>query len=87
MVNEELNEFDNDEELKDYEETKNVVKLDFVTMIFFLSAIHPKEHSKVIKKIAERMKVGGCLLFRDYGLFDLAMMRFIKKKKGIIDID
>ncbi|CDW90489.1 UNKNOWN [Stylonychia lemnae] len=62
-------------------------KLDFVTMIFFLSAIHPSEHPQVINKIAQKMKKGGSILFRDYGAYDLAMMRFINKKKGIIDLD
>ena len=56
-------------------------------MIFFLSAIHPNEHSQVLLKIASRVKKGGHVLFRDYGAYDLAMMRFIKKKKGIIDLE
>ena len=61
--------------------------LDFITMIFFLSAIHPQEHEQVMRKLARKLKVGGCVLFRDYGAYDLAMLRFIKKKKGIIDIE
>lgn len=61
--------------------------IDFTTMIFFLSAIHPKEHEQVIRKIALKMKVGGHILFRDYGAYDLAMLRFINKRKGILDID
>ena len=61
--------------------------IDFITMIFFLSAIHPVEHEQVIKKLARLLKIGGCILFRDYGAYDLAMLRFIKKRKGILDID
>ena len=60
--------------------------LDFTTMIFFLSAIHPKEHFNVLSKICSCMKPGGHILFRDYGAYDLAMLRFIKKKKGILDL-
>lgn len=61
--------------------------IDFTTMIFFLSAIHPSEHLQVMQKIALKMKIGGHILFRDYGAYDLAMMRFINKRKGILDID
>lgn len=61
--------------------------IDFITMIFFLSAIHPAEHEQVIKKLARCLKVGGSILFRDYGAYDLAMLRFINKGKGILDID
>ena len=60
--------------------------LDFVTMIFMLSAIHPDEQQKVIKKLALKLKQGGHILFRDYGAYDLAMMRFIRKKKGLVDL-
>ncbi len=52
-----------------------------------LSAIHPSEHLSVMKKLASKLKVGGHVLFRDDGAYDLAMMRFINKKKGIIDLE
>ena len=61
--------------------------IDFTTMIFFLSAIHPDEHFQVLTKIAQKMKSGGCVLFRDYGAYDLAMLRFINKRKGILDLE
>jgi methyltransferase-like protein 6 len=61
--------------------------IDFITMIFFLSAIHPLEQEQVIRKLALKLKPNGCILFRDYGAYDLAMLRFIKKKKGIIDLE
>eukprot|EP00347_Sterkiella_histriomuscorum_P012412 403368679 len=89
MVTEELHEFDQEEIINEENKQQQIIpeiKLDFVTMIFFLSAIHPQEHKNVVQKLADRMNLGGVILFRDYGLFDLAMMRFIKKKKGIIDL-
>ena len=61
--------------------------IDFTTMIFFLSAIHPDHHESVLNKLHLKLKQGGHILFRDYGAYDLAMLRFIKKRKGIIDID
>ena len=62
-------------------------KLEIITVIFMLSAIHPNEHVSVMQKLASKTKVGGHILSRDYGAYDLAIMRFINKKKGIIDLD
>lgn len=53
--------------------------LDFITMIFFLSAVHPADHAKVVQKLAKLLKKGGYMMFRDYGAYDLAMMRFVNK--------
>eukprot|EP00350_Pseudokeronopsis_sp_OXSARD2_P002959 CAMPEP_0170554322 /NCGR_PEP_ID=MMETSP0211-20121228/12172_1 /TAXON_ID=311385 /ORGANISM="Pseudokeronopsis sp., Strain OXSARD2" /LENGTH=95 /DNA_ID=CAMNT_0010863277 /DNA_START=486 /DNA_END=770 /DNA_ORIENTATION=+ len=57
-------------------------------MIFFLSAINPDDHLSVLKKLANLLKPGGCILLRDYGAYDMVMMRFIRKQKGrIIDLE
>ena len=56
-------------------------------MIFCLSAIHPNDHLSVMKKLSNLLRKGGCILFRDYAAYDLAMMRFINKSKGIVDLE
>ena len=50
--------------------------VDIVSCVFVLSAIHPEKHSIVLKNIRSVLRPGGCLLFRDYGVGDMAMVRF-----------
>ncbi|XP_065170385.1 tRNA N(3)-methylcytidine methyltransferase METTL6 isoform X2 [Atheta coriaria] len=51
-------------------------KVDVATLIFVLSAVHPDKFVTALKNIYECLKPGGVLLFRDYGLHDMAQLRF-----------
>lgn len=50
--------------------------VDVATLIFVLSAIHPDKFQKVAQNMYNALSSGGILLFRDYGLYDMAQLRF-----------
>ncbi|PKI41351.1 hypothetical protein CRG98_038237 [Punica granatum] len=60
--------------------------LDFVTLIFTLSAIPLHMMPSALMKCFSVLKPGGFLLFRDYGLFDMTMLRFeLDKRVGFCE--
>ncbi|OIR57695.1 MAG: methyltransferase-like protein [Amphiamblys sp. WSBS2006] len=53
--------------------------VDFVFLVFVLSAIRPSKVEATLRKIHGVMKEGGTLFFRDYAVGDLAQLRFKEK--------
>ncbi|KAJ3688890.1 hypothetical protein LUZ61_018054 [Rhynchospora tenuis] len=58
-----------------------VVGVDFVTLIFTLSAVPFSKMPYVIQKCTSVLKPGGLILFRDYGVYDMTMLRFAPVQK------
>ncbi|NXI46628.1 METL2 protein, partial [Galbula dea] len=50
--------------------------LDVILLVFVLSTIHPDRMQGVVNRLAKLLKPGGMLLFRDYGRYDMAQLRF-----------
>jgi len=55
--------------------------MDFITMIFTLSAIPFAIMPSTIEQCVCVLKPGGLLLFRDYGLYDMTMLRFLTHQR------
>ncbi|ODV94706.1 hypothetical protein PACTADRAFT_50566 [Pachysolen tannophilus NRRL Y-2460] len=61
-------------------ETIEPHSVDIVTLVFVLSALHPNQWETAVKNLAKILKPGGQILFRDYGRYDMAQVRFKKKR-------
>ncbi|KAJ1694831.1 hypothetical protein LUZ63_011529 [Rhynchospora breviuscula] len=55
--------------------------VDFVTLIFTLSAVPFCKMPSIIQKCSSVLKPGGLILFRDYGVYDMTMLRFAPVQK------
>lgn len=57
--------------------------VDIIIMVFVFLALHPNQWLQAVKNLTKALKPGGEILFRDYGRYDLAQVRF--KKGRLLD--
>lgn len=53
---------------------------DIIIMVFVFLALHPEQWTNAVNNLAKALKPGGHILFRDYGRYDLAQIRFKKER-------
>ncbi|KER23629.1 hypothetical protein T265_14601, partial [Opisthorchis viverrini] len=58
--------------------------LDYILLIFVFSALNPECLPSVLQNLVSYLKPGGKILFRDYGRYDMAQLRF-KNGKCLAD--
>lgn len=56
-------------------------KMDFISLIFVLSALEVGKMNTALATIAKLIKPGGLVFFRDYAIYDKAMLRFNERSK------
>ncbi|KAJ2936944.1 hypothetical protein H1R20_g133, partial [Candolleomyces eurysporus] len=57
--------------------------VDVAVLIFVMSALHPNEWAQAVENVYKMLKPGGLIVFRDYGRYDLAQLRF--KSNRLLD--
>lgn len=55
--------------------------MDIVSIVFVLSAIDPDRMQMAVANINKVLRPGGLVLFRDYAIYDKAMLRFSEQSK------
>lgn len=56
-------------------------KMDYISLIFVLSALDPSKMKLAIDNVSNFLAAGGLVFFRDYAIYDKAMLRFNEKSK------
>ncbi|KAF9926121.1 hypothetical protein FBU30_004265 [Linnemannia zychae] len=54
--------------------------MDVLVLIFVFSALHPDKWNQAIDNLYKLLKPGGLIVFRDYGRYDMAQLRFKKNR-------
>ncbi|KAG0325080.1 hypothetical protein BG004_003303 [Podila humilis] len=54
--------------------------MDVLVLIFVLSALHPDKWDQAMSNLFKLLKPGGLIVFRDYGRYDMAQLRFKKNR-------